>query len=217
VNFFEFAWDSLPALLYGTGITLLIWIICITGGTIVGLLLCLARLYGSKIIYGFATVYIELFRGTPMLVQMLVIYFGLPDIGIVLQPIVAVSLAIGLNTAAYQAEYFRGAVQSISSGQMIAARSIGMTKFKAIRHIILPQALRLVIPQWSNEVILELKFTSIAFAIGVPELMAQAKIIGFRTFRYFEIFLLAAFIYLVLVSLFTFALDLLEKKVRIPT
>ncbi len=216
VSFFEFAWASLPALLRGTGITLTIWVICISIGTLFGILLSLGRVYGNKPIYRLSTIYVEIFRGTPMLAQMLIIYLGLPDIGIILQPIVAASIAIALNTAAYQAEYFRGAIQTIPTGQMIAARSIGMSKKKAILYIILPQALRLSIPQWSNEVILELKFTSIAFAIGVPELMAQAKIIGFRTFRYFEIFAIAAFIYLFLVTVFTQLLDILEKKVKIP-
>jgi polar amino acid transport system permease protein len=215
-GFFEFAWESLPALLRGTAITLTIWAICISIGTLLGILLSLGRVYGNKVIYRFSTIYVEIFRGTPMLAQMLIIYLGLPDIGIIFQPIVAASIAIGLNTAAYQAEYFRGAIQTIPAAQMTAARSIGMSKTKAICYIILPQALRLSIPQWSNEVILELKFTSIAFAIGVPELMAQAKIIGFRTFRYSEIFAIAAFIYLFLVTIFTRLLDIFEKRVRIP-
>lgn len=215
-DFFEFAWNSLPALLRGMGITLSIWVICISIGTPFGILLSIGRVYGNKVTYRFSTIYVEFFRGTPMLAQMLIIYLGLPDIGIILQPIVAASIAIGLNTAAYQAEYFRGAIQTIPVGQMLAARSIGMSEKKALFYIILPQALRLSIPQWSNEVILELKFTSIAFAIGVPELMAQAKIIGFRTFRYFEIFAIAAFMYLLLVTIFTQLLDILAKKVRIP-
>jgi polar amino acid transport system permease protein len=147
---------------------------------------------------------------------MFIIYLGLPDIGIILRPIVAASISIALNTAAYQAEYFRGAILSVEIGQMQAARSLGMTKATAIRKIILPQAFRISMPQWSNEVILELKMTSIAFAIGVSELMAQAKAIGFRTFRYIEIFTLAAIIYLIIVSFFSLLLDRVEKKFKIP-
>jgi len=216
ISFFEFTLASLPALMKGTLVTLQIWIVCITGGAVLGIFLALGRIYGNKFTYGITTTYIEIFRGTPQLVQMFVIYIGLPDIGIVLRPIIAAMIAIGLNTAAYQAEYFRGAIQSVQKGQMVAARAIGMSKAQAIFHIILPQALRMVIPSWSNEAILELKMTSIAFAISVVELMAQAKTIGFRTFRYFEIFILAAIIYYILVSVFSSLLDLLSAKVHIP-
>jgi len=206
----------MPALLQGTVVTLEIWIVCITSGAVLGIFLALGRIYGNKVIYSAVTAYIEVFRGTPQLVQMFVIYLGLPDIGIVLRPIVAAMVAIGLNTAAYQAEYFRGAIQSVQRGQMVAARAIGMTRLQAIYHVILPQALRIVIPSWSNEAILELKMTSIAFAISVVELMAQAKTIGFRTFRYFEIFMLAALIYYILVSVVSFVLNRISAKVHIP-
>jgi polar amino acid transport system permease protein len=187
-SFIDFAINSLPALLKGTLVTLELWVICIFWGTLLGLFLSLCRVYGRGAVY----------------------------IGIVLRPIVAASISIALNTAAYQAEYFRGAILSVEPGQMAAARSLGMSKLKAVRKIILPQALRLAIPQWSNEVILELKMTSIAFAIGVSELMAQAKAIGFRTFRYIEIFMLAAIIYLIIVSFFSTLLDIAERKLKIP-
>lgn len=216
MDFIEFAMESMPALLQGTWITLELWIISIILGTALGLLLALCRVYGSRTIYFLSTAYIELFRGTPQLVQMFIIYLGLPDIGIVLKPIVAASISIGLNTAAYQAEYFRGAILSVDIGQMLAARALGMKKAEAILKIILPQAIRMVIPQWSNEVILELKMTSVGFAIGVSELMAQANAIGFTTFRYFEVFALAAIIYLIIVTFFSSLLDLLEYKIKIP-
>jgi polar amino acid transport system permease protein len=200
----------------GTLVTLELWVICIFWGTLLGLFLSLGRVYGRGAVYYASTAYIELFRGTPQLVQMFIIYLGLPDIGIVLRPLVAASISIALNTAAYQAEYFRGAILSVESGQMAAARSLGMSKLKAVHKIILPQALRLAIPQWSNEVILELKMTSIAFAIGVSELMAEAKAIGFRSFRYIEIFVLAAIIYLIIVTFFSSLLDVAERKLKIP-
>ncbi len=215
-SFFEFARTSLPALLEGTIVTIQMWIWCMLGGTILGLLLALGRVYGSKTIYLLSTGYIELFRGTPMLAQMLFIYFGLPGIGIVLPPIVAASVALGMNTAAYQAEYFRGAIQSIEAGQVIAARSIGMTQTQVIFNIVLPQALRMVIPQWSNEPILILKYSAIAYVIGVPELMAQAHMTGYSTYRFFDAFLLAALIYLVLTTVLAQFLGMLQKRVRIP-
>jgi polar amino acid transport system permease protein len=185
------------------------------GGTILGLFLGLARVYGNKPIYALSTGYIGLFRGTPMLAQLLFVYFGLPEIGILLSPLVAASLALGMNTAAYQAEYFRGAIQSIEAGQVVAARSLGMTQTQVIGNIVLPQALRRVIPQWSNEPILLLKYSSVAFVIGVPELMARAQMIGYSTFRFFDAFLLAALIYLILTSILAQGLHRLEKKVSI--
>jgi polar amino acid transport system permease protein len=215
-SFFEFARTYLPTLLDGTILTLEMWVWCMLGGTILGLFLGLARVYGSRPIYAISTAYIELFRGTPMLVQILFVYFGLPEISILLTPVAAASIALGLNTAAYQAEYFRGAIQSIETGQVEAARALGMTQVQVISNVVLPQALRRVIPQWSNEPILLLKYSSIAFVIGVPELMARAQTIGYSTFRFFDAFLLAAFIYLILTSFLAECLSLVEKRVRIP-
>jgi polar amino acid transport system permease protein len=185
------------------------------GGTILGLLLGLCRVYGNKPIFILSSGYIELFRGTPLLAQIIFVYFGLPEIGILLTPVVAASIALGMNTAAYQAEYFRGAIQSIEAGQVEAARSLGMTQIQAISNIVLPQALRRVIPQWSNEPILLLKYSSIAFVIGVPELMARAQMIGYSTFRFFDAFLLAALIYLILTTILTQCLNTLEKRVSV--
>ncbi|GAI09769.1 unnamed protein product [marine sediment metagenome] len=159
---------------------------------------------------------IEFFRGTPLLVQLLILYYGLPPYGIRLSSFVAGILGLGLNSAAYQAEYFRGAIQSVSQGEIMAARAIGMSRFKAIMNIILPQMLRIVIPSWSNELIYTLKYSSVAYMIGAPELMAQAKFIAADNFRYFEVFLVVAFIYLIAVVVLSRILSLVEKRVRIP-
>lgn len=210
-SFFDFAWQNLSALLKGTQYTVLIWVVSVTFGFVFGWVLAIARVYGNRLWHALAVGYIELVRGTPLLVQMFIVYLGLPEVGIVFRPMVAAMVAIGLNTAAYQAEYFRGGIRAIRRGQMIAARAIGMTRRQAILHIILPQALRVALPQWSNEVILELKYTSVAFAISVPELMGQAKMIGADSFRYFQIFLVAAVIYLVLVTLVTLVTAVLDR------
>ncbi len=214
-SFLEFSWIYLPDLLEGATLTLVMWAWCMLGGTVFGLFLGLGRVYGNKTVYILSSGYIELFRGTPMLAQILFVYFGLPEIGILLSPIVAASIALGMNTAAYQAEYFRGAIQSIEVGQVEAARSLGMTQTQVVCNIVLPQALRRVIPQWSNEPILLLKYSSIAFVIGVPELMARAQMIGYSTFRYFDAFLLAAFIYLILTTILAQCLHVLEKSVSV--
>jgi len=153
MNFFELAWNILPALLKGTVVTLEITGVSISIGFILGILLALGRVYGNKFIYLLTTTYVEIIRGTPLLTQLFLLYFGLPSIGVMLSPLLAAVIGMGLNSGAYQAEYFRGAIQAVKSGQMIAARSVGMSKFKAVRYIILPQMLRIVIPSWSNELI----------------------------------------------------------------
>jgi polar amino acid transport system permease protein len=215
-SFLEFAREHLPYILEGLPITLGLWVLAMSMGALFGLVLAWARLYGNRIAYGAATVYVEIFRGTPMLVQMLFIYLGLPEVGITFDPFTAAVLAIGLNTAAYQAEYFRGAIRSIPTGQMAAARAMGMSPLQGLRWIVLPQALRRVIPQWSNEAILELKYTSIAYAIGVSEITARAEKIGYETFRFFEIFLLLAVIYIILTGTVAQILHVIQKRTSVP-
>ncbi|EPC04082.1 hypothetical protein L861_01885 [Litchfieldella anticariensis FP35 = DSM 16096] len=216
LEFIEFGKTWMPFLLEGVGVTLGLWVVAMVLGFCLALLLVWGRVYAAKPIYLFATAYVEVFRGTPMLVQLFFIYLGLPEIGIVLAPFTAAAVAIGLNTAAYQAEYFRGAIQSLPAGQMVAARAMGMSRFQALRDIILPQAGRRVIPQWSNEAIVELKYTSIAYAIGLTELTARAEQVGYQTFQFLEAFTLVAIIYLVLTGIVAQSLDFLERKTRIP-
>jgi polar amino acid transport system permease protein len=206
----------MPALLKGAVVTLELTVCSISLGFILGVALALGRLYGKRPVSLFCTGYIEFFRGTPLLVQLLILYYGLPPYGIRLSSFVAGILGLGLNSAAYQAEYFRGAIQSVSQGEIMAARAIGMSRFKAIVNIILPQMFRIVIPSWSNELIYTLKYSSVAYMIGAPELMAQAKFIAAANFRYFEVFLVVAFIYLIAVVILSRILGVVEKRVRIP-
>ena len=211
-----FKWEWLPQLAHGLTITLEITAICILIGIFLGLILALMRVYGRHIFYWLASAYVQFFRGTPLLVQLLLVYYGLPNWGISLSPFLSGVLALGLNTAAYQAEYFRGAIQAIRAGQMMAARSIGLTLPQAIRYVILPQALRLVIPPWSNELILMLKYSTIVYLITVMDLMGVGMTIAARNFRYFEIFIIIALFYLALVLIVSGLLRLLERAVRVP-
>ena len=215
-DFFSFAAEYLPEILAALPVTLGLWVLAMILGLVLGLLLATGRLYGNRVIYGLTTAYVEIFRGTPMLVQMFFIYLGLPEIGIVLDPFFAAFVAIGMNSAAYQAEYFRGAVRSVPPGQMLAARAIGMTRMEGYRSIILPQAMRRVIPQWTNEAILELKYTSIAYAIGVSEITARAERIGNTTFQFFDAFLLLAIIYVVMTGVVAQVLQVVETRTAIP-
>lgn len=215
------ACELAPRLLQGTAMTFQLTVLAIALGLGVGLLLALGRVYGNRLIYGLSTAYVQFVRGTPVLVQLFLIYYGLPAFEIRFDPLTAAIIGLGLNSAAYQAEYFRGAIQAISRGQMLAARAVGMTNMQAIGYVILPQALRLVIPPWSNELIYTLKYSSVAYIITTPELMYTGQIIassprGPGAFRYFEVFLIIALIYLVCVLVLTKLLDLLEQRVKIP-
>ncbi len=216
MSFLELTYEIMPGLLKGAVVTLELTACSISLGFVLGIALALGRLYWKRPVSLFCTGYIEFFRGTPLWVQLLILYYGLPPYGIRLSSFVAGILGLGLNSAAYQAEYFRGAIQSVSQGEIMAARAIGMSRFKAIVNIILPQMFRIVIPSWSNELIYTLKYSSVAYMIGAPELMAQGKFIAAQNFRYFEVFLVVAFIYLIAVVVLSRILSVLEKRVRIP-
>jgi polar amino acid transport system permease protein len=216
VDFFQFFLDSLPDLLKGLSNNLILTFISIAAGFFIGLTLALGRVYGNKIIKVFCIGYIELIRGTPLLVQLFIIYFGLPSVGVVFSPIQAALIGLSINSGAYQAEYLRGSLQSIESGQMIAARSLGMNRRKSIQHIILPQALRISIPAWSNEFIYLLQYSSIAYIITVSELTAEGKFIDAPTFRYLEVFTIIAIIYLVITIISSEIFDRIAKHLSIP-
>jgi polar amino acid transport system permease protein len=178
-------------------------------------MMAMGRSYGRPPISTFIYIYEKIFRGIPLLVIFFLIFFGLGQIGINLDPFTAAVIGLGLRSSAYLAQIFRSAVNSIPEGQMIAAQSLGMSKFRSIRHIIIPQVLRLSIPGWSNEFTIVLKDTSIAFAIGVIDLMRQG--------RYFyvnnpdlilQVLLLIALIYFILVISVNKSLSYLEKKYK---
>jgi len=216
MSFLTLAWEILPKLLQGTIVTIELTLIAILIGFFIGIPVAMGRVYGNKFIYVLCTFFVEIIRGTPLLTQLFILYFGLPSVGIMLSPFTAAYIGIGINSGAYQAEYFRGAIQSVKREQLIAAYSIGMNQMQAIRHIILPQMLRLVIPSWSNELIYLVKYSSMAYMIQAPEIMSQGRAIASRTYRTFEVFIVIALIYLVLVSILSKFLDRIERKVRIP-
>lgn len=185
-------------------------------GFFLGLILALMRTYGPRWQRVIAVGFIEFFRGTPLLVQLFLIYYGLPSLGLTFDQKTSAYLALGLNSAAYQAEYLRGAIQSIGDSQMTAGRAIGLTRWQTIWHIILPQALRLVIPAWSNEPISLLKTTAVVFLIAVQDLMARGKRAATITYNPIGSYLAIAIIYLIIVFVVNALLKWLERKTRIP-
>ena len=216
MTYFEFLQIALPKLLEGLVLTLEISAGCLVIGFVIGFPAALARVYGPKWLRWIVTAYIEILRGTPALVQLFLVYYGLPQLNITLSAFASAFLALGLNSSAYQAEYFRGAIQAIKSGQMMAARSIGMTKFQAIQHVIIPQAFRFAIPAWSNEAISMIKMSSIVYLITVPEMMNVAKELVSRYYNPFEAYITAGVIYMVVIGVLSWLLNKLEKALTIP-
>jgi len=206
----------LPDFIKGAGVTIELTVVGLAIGFALGMLLALGRTYGPKWLKALSIGYIELFRGTPLLVQLFLIYYGLPSLGITLSQTLSAYLALGLNSAAYQAEYFRGSIQAIGSSQMTAGRAIGLSRWKTIWYVILPQALRLMIPAWSNEPISLLKTTAIVFLIAVQDLMAKAKRAATATYDPIGSYLAVAVVYLVMVFILNWGLKYLERKTVIP-
>ena len=206
----------LPPLLEGTVVTLKLIALSIPLGLILGILIAVGRVYGNKFISSFCTVYTLFFRGTPLLIQLFVLYFGFPSIGIFFSPFAAAVIGFILCSGAYHSEYIRGAIQSIKIGQMMAAEALGMTRSKAILYIILPQALRRAIPGCSNEIIYLIKYSSLAFMVTCVELTGAGKIIASRYFEFTLVFAVVGAIYLLIVSVVTKVLNMLEKKLEIP-
>ena len=160
--------------------------------------------------------YIEFFRGTPMLLQLFLIYFGLPQLGVVINRYAAVVLSLTLNSAAYQAEYFRGGLQAIDQGQITAARTLGMTFGQTFRKVIVPQLFRIVLPTWTNEVNYIVKDAAIAFTVAVPDIMAYGKMLVTYHFRPVEVFIMVALVYIALLSGISSVMARVEKKFKIP-
>jgi polar amino acid transport system permease protein len=205
-----------PLLLQGFEITLVLAATGFLLGFAIGIPLALAETYASRPIKWLAMSYVELIRGTPMLVQIFIIYYALPQIGIRFDALTAAILGLGINSGAYQAEYFRGAIKSIPSGQMDAALSTGLNIIQAIQSVILPQSLRLVIPAWTNEIVYLVQYSSVAYLVTVVELTAVGCIIGVRTFQYVAIYSIIALIYLATTLAITKTTRRMEARYAIP-
>jgi len=205
--------ESLPSLLDGLVVTLLLTAFGILLGTTLGIVLATGRSYAKRPIAYSILIYEKVLRGIPLLVLLFLIYFGLPQIGINMDAFTAAIIGLGLRSSAYQAQIYRGAINSIPEGQIHAAFSLGMNKLKAIRHVIMPQMLRLSIPGWSNEFTILLKDTSLAFGIGVIELMRQGRYIQVRDpDSVLLVFLFIALMYFVLVFAANRTMRFVEKK-----
>jgi polar amino acid transport system permease protein len=203
-------------LLQGLGITVSVTLVALGVGFVLGVLMAILRVYGSRPLKALSAVYSVVVRAVPVVVTIFILYFVIAAV-VDLSPFLAGSLALGFASGAYQSEIFRGALQSVSQGQMTAARAIGMSRMQAIRHIILPQAIRLALPAWGNEATLVLKDSTLVFAVGVPEMLRRAQYVSSRTLEPFLAFGTAALLYLALTMLTSFVLGRVERRYRLLT
>ena len=200
----------------GTAITIGVTLVALPFGLILGLLMALVHTYGGKIFNRIAAAYSLLLRGVPPSVLLFILYFILSG-SINLSPFWAGSLSLGVVSSAYQMEILRGALLAVSGGQMTAARAVGMSRLQAVQFIILPQALRLAIPPWSNEASIVLKDSSLVYALGVPEILRRAQQLSATTQQPFLAYGAAALIYFILVFAANRGLDYLSERTKLPT
>lgn len=213
---FDLITRSLPLLLMGAGITIQITAISVGIGLLIGMFVGIARLSKAWIVKFAATIYVDFIRGTPLLVQIFIIYFALPLVlGQRIDPFIAAITACGINSGAYVAEIFRAGIQSIDKGQMEAGRSLGMTWAQTMRFIILPQAFKRIIPPLGNEFIAMLKDSSLVSVIGFEELTRRGQLIIARTYGSFEIWITVAIIYLLMTLTISRFIDYLERRYKI--
>ena len=215
----DFRWDIIeiyaPLLMKGTLYTIGLSIAGILIGSILGLLIGLGRLTKKKWLSIPLNCYIAFFRGTPIFVQLLLVHFGVvPALTGETNAILATILALSLNSAAYIAEIFRGGIQSIDSGQMEGARSLGMSHGQAMRYVILPQAFKRIIPPLGNEFIVLIKESSIAAVIAAPELTYWGRAMATEYYRVWEPYLTSAVIYLILTLSLSMLLNRLERRME---
>ena len=206
--------DSAPFLLKGTLFTLQLSLGGMIFGLLLGFMLALMRLSRFWPLSWLSRFYVSVFRGTPLIAQLFMIYYGLPQFGIELDPIPAAMIGLSLNTAAYTSETLRAAISSIEKGQWEAAASIGMNPWQTLRRVILPQAARTALPPLGNSFIGLVKDTSLAATIQVPELFRQAQLVTSRTLEVFTMYLAASLIYWVLATVLSFLQNRLEDRVN---
>ena len=203
----------------GAKTTILISLVALVCGFILGLLICLMKMSKLKILKWPASAYIHILRGTPLFVQIFIIYFGLPqfgiqfpDIGPISSDFVTGAFALSINSSAYVAEIFRSGIQSVDKGQMEASRSLGLGYVDTMKFVIIPQAVKNILPALANEFITLVKESAIISVIGVQDLMFRAGIVRTSIARAFEPYIAAAIMYLMITSVLSWLVGKLEKK-----
>ncbi|MBP6808508.1 MAG: amino acid ABC transporter permease [Chromatiaceae bacterium] len=205
-----------PQILQGLGNTLLLAVIITFNGLVGGILVFYLTLSPRSVVRRLTDGYISFFIGTPLIVLLFLMYYGLPQWGLPLSPLTVAVLGFTLNVAAYNARYLRTAYNGLDQQELEAARAQGFSGLEVFRYITLPQTLRLSVPALTNQAILNLKDSSVAFLIQYTEFFAEVQELATRTFQYFKAYLLAGLVYLLLVSIIVFAARRLEKAILRP-
>jgi polar amino acid transport system permease protein len=208
----DFWWEWLPSLLDGLGLSVAVTAVSLALGIPLGLILALSVQSKTAAWRTFALFVVEIGRGAPALILLQFAYFGLPNAGLALSSFVAASLALAWCTGAYTSEIIRAGLEAVPYGQKEAATAIGLTRWDALRYVIVPQGLRVSAPPLFGFSILMLQASSLCFAIALPELVSQAYIIGSNTFRYMSILLLAGLLYAVICIPATITVSALERR-----
>ncbi|MDD2430445.1 MAG: amino acid ABC transporter permease [Firmicutes bacterium] len=214
-NWLVYVWGKMPILLEGALLTVQLTAIAVGFGFIIGIFAGMGRISKNRLIKSISVIYIDFIRGTPLLVQILIVYMGLPQIiGRPIPAMVAAIVSLSINSGAYVAEIVRSGIQSIDKGQTEAARSLGMTHSQTMIHIILPQAVRRIIPPLGNEFIAMLKDSSLVSVIALEELMRKAQLIYTRDYRPFDILIAASIIYLIMTLSISKLVRFSERRLR---
>jgi len=213
MQIFELLKDSLPSLLSGLGVTIEIAVISLILAVILGIILGIFSISTSKILKTISTVYIYIVRGTPLMIQALFLFFGVGQaLNIRFDPMAAAIITLTVNASAYMAEIFRGGIQAVDNGQMEAARSLGLGYYKSMRKVILPQAIKIMIPSILNQFIVTLKDTSILSVISIRELTLSGQIIIARNFQPMNMYAIVAAMYLIIITLLTLVSRYIERR-----
>jgi arginine/lysine/histidine transport system permease protein len=201
--------------LEGAVFTIILAIFTVLFGVLLGVVLALLRISKNKVLNFIATAYIEFIRGTPLMVQLFIIYFGLPNlIGVNMPDMAAAIMALSINSSAYVAEIIRAGIQAVDKGQMEAARSLGMTHAMAMRYIIIPQAVKNILPALGNEFIVVIKESSIVSVIGIGELMYNADTVRGNTYKAFEPLMVAALMYFIMTFSLSKLMGRFERRMK---
>ncbi len=205
----------LHELLVGLRMTVILIAASAPLGLALGLLVALAGVYAPLPLRWVSHFYRSALRGTPLLVQLFLLYYGLPRLGPVLSPLAAAVLAFGLCSGAYHAEYLRSALLSIPASQLEAARALGLGRRKALLRVVFPQALRRALPGLTNEIVYLVKYSSLAYLVTLVELTGAGRLIAYRTFAFFEVFLVVGVVYLLLVAAVAAGAGWVERRVAL--
>lgn len=218
MNFLRTIEQATPLLLEGIKVTILISLLSLLIGMVIGFLACIMGMSKNRFLKGVSAVYIWIIRGTPMIVQAFIVYFGMPQLIQMIEPSFRIEaftagvITLSLNAGAYLSEIFRGGISAVPNGQVEAARSLGLSKGRTMLKVILPQAIKIAIPSMVNQFIITVKDTSILSVIGLADVVNKAKIYVGKSYAFFETYILVAIYYLVVISILMVFSKYLEKK-----